>query len=136
MRNHSRRNLLGRRVQDWHGQDIGHVVDTWPDDGGWEMQLVVIRLPRFGERRMIPVEQVLELGDHLWTAFTRRQIEDAPAVDGGRHAAEDPWRAKAYWMFEEPLGVGILTAPWRRSSGFSVTARPFPTNPSPTPTGS
>jgi hypothetical protein len=136
MRNHCRRNLLGRRVQDWHGQDIGHVVDTWPDDGGWEMQLVVIRLPRFGERRMLPVEQVLELGDHLWTAYSRRQIEDAPPVDGGRHAADDPWRAKAYWMFEEPLGMGILTAPWRRSSGFSVTGRPFPTSPSPTPTGS
>jgi hypothetical protein len=136
MRSVSRRSLLGLRVQDCHGEDVGRVVDTWPNDGGWEVQLVVLRLPRFGERRMLPVGTVFALGRRLRTIYSRRQIEDAPEVDGGRHAADDPYRAKAYWMFEEPAGLGTLRAPWRRSSGSSATGKPSHTSPSPTPTAS
>ncbi|MGH2946942.1 MAG: PRC-barrel domain-containing protein [Solirubrobacteraceae bacterium] len=136
MRDVSRRSLLGLRVQDCHGQEIGRVVDTWPDDGGWELEFVVIRLPRFGERRMLPADRVVTAGGVVRAAFSRRQIEDAPTVNGGRHGADDPYRAKSYWMFEEPRGAGIVTPRWRRSSGFSATARPYPTSPSRTPTGS
>jgi sporulation protein YlmC with PRC-barrel domain len=49
----SRRSLLGYRVLDCQGEEIGRVVDTWPDDGGWEIEMVVVRLQRFGERRML-----------------------------------------------------------------------------------
>jgi PRC-barrel domain len=134
MRRVSRRNLLGFRVLDCHGEEIGRVVDTWPDDGGWEVELVVIRLQRFGERRMLPVDEVFAWGGTLRAPYSRMQIEDAPAVEGGVYAADDPWRAFAYWRFEEPGKVAIVTPPWRRSSGFFVTERPFPTSPSPTPT--
>jgi PRC-barrel domain len=134
MRRVSRRNLLGFRVLDCYGDEIGQVVDTWPDDGGWEVELVVIRLQRFGERRMLPVEEVIAWGGVLRTPYTRMQIEDAPTAEGGVHRAEDPWRALAYWRFEEPGKAAIVTPPWRRSSGFSVTERPFPTSPSQTPT--
>jgi hypothetical protein len=136
MRNVSRLKLLGLRMQDCHGQDVGHVVDTWPQDGGWEIELVVVRLPRFGERRMLPIDQVFPEGDCLRTAFSRRQIEDAPQMEGGRNGADDPYRAKAYWTFEEPGWAGILSPPWRRRSGFSGTERPFPTSQSPTPSAS
>ena len=34
--------------------------------------------------------------------FSRHQIEDSPALSTGRHADEDPWRAKTYWYYEEP----------------------------------
>jgi hypothetical protein len=134
MRRVSRRNLLGFRVLDCHGEEIGRVVDTWPDDGGWEVELVVIRLQRFGERRMLPVEEVVAWGGTLRAPYSRMQIEDAPVVEGGTYGADDPWRAFAYWRFEEPGKVAIVTPPWRRSSGFFVTERPFPTSPSPTPT--
>ena len=134
MRRVSRRNLLGFRVLDCYGDEIGQVVDTWPDDGGWEVELVVIRLQRFGERRMLPVEEVVAWGGTLRAPYTRVQIEDAPSVGGGVHRADDPWRALAYWRFEEPGGAAIVTPPWRRSSGFFVTERPFPTSPSRTPT--
>jgi len=134
MRRVSRRNLLGFRVLDCHGEEIGRVVDTWPDDGGWEVELVVIRLQRFGERRMLPVDEVFAWGGTLRAPYSRMQIEDAPVVEGGAYAADDPWRAFAYWRFEEPGKVAIVTPPWRRSSGFFVTERPFPTSPSPTPT--
>jgi hypothetical protein len=136
MRDVSRRNLLGLRVQDCHGEEIGRVVDTWPDDGGWEVDLVVVRLPRFGERRMLPAGKVFSIGSRLRAVYSRAQIEDAPEVDGGRHGADDPYKAKAYWMFEEPPRMGTLRAPWRRSSGSSATGKPSHTSPSPTPTAS
>jgi hypothetical protein len=134
MRDVSRRSLLGRRVLDCHGEEIGRVVDTWPNDGGWEVGLVVVRLPRFGERRMLPAGTVYSFGSRLRALYSRTQIEDAPEVDGGRHGADDPYKAKAYWMFVEPPRIGTLRARWRRSSGSSATEKPSHTSPSPTPT--
>ena len=64
------------------------------------------------------------------------QIEDAPVVNGGVHRADEPYRALAYWRFEERALSCIVTPPWRRSSGSFVTERPFPTTQSPTPSGS
>jgi sporulation protein YlmC with PRC-barrel domain len=134
MRRVSRKNLLGYRVLDCDGEEIGRVVDTWPDDGGWDVKMVVVRLQRFGARRMLPLNDVVAWGGVLWAPYTRVQIEDAPDVEGGVHKADDPYRALAYWRFEEPGSPGIVTPRWRRSSGFFATERPSPTNPSPTPT--
>jgi sporulation protein YlmC with PRC-barrel domain len=136
MRRVSRRNLLGLQVQTCDGEEIGRVVDTWPDDGGWEMLLVVVRLQRFGERRMLPVDAMVAWGGVLRVPYTRVQIEDAPEASIGVHRAEDPWLAIAYWRSEEPARAGIVTPRWRRSSGFFVMERPSPTTPSPTPTAS
>ena len=95
--------------------------------------MVVVRLQKFGGRRMLPIEDVAAWGGVLRAPFTCMQIEDAPEVEGGVHKADDPYRALAYWRFEDQGGPAILTPAWRRSSGFFVTERPFPTNPSPTP---
>lgn len=132
----SRRNLLGLRVQDCRGEEIGQIVDTWPSDGGWEIEMVVIRLSRFGERRMLPADSVTAWGHVLVAPYTRMQIEDSPLTGEGVHRAEDPYRALAYWRWEEPGGGDIVPTRWRRSSGFFVTERPSPTTPSPTPTAS
>jgi PRC-barrel domain len=134
MRRVSRRNLLGFRVLDCEGEEIGRVVDTWPDDGGWEVELVVVRLLRFGERRMLPVDEVVAWGGVLRAPYSRVQIEDSPVVEGGKHRADEPYRALAYWRFEERGRAAIVTPPWRRSSGFFVTERPFPMSPSRTTT--
>jgi PRC-barrel domain len=136
MRRVSRRSLLGLRVQDCHGEEIGRVVDTWPNDGGFDVRLVVVRLPRFGERRMLPAGEVYPFGRLLRVSYSRLQVLDAPEVDGGRHGADDPWKSLAYWMFEEPPRLGTLRAPWRRRSGSSATEKPSLTNPRPTPTAS
>jgi hypothetical protein len=134
--NVSRHHLMGLGVMDCSGEAIGQVVDTWPDDGGWEVELVVVRLLRFGERRMLPVVDGRVVGECLQAPYTRTQIEDAPAPDGGVHRADDPYRAMYYWQFEEIAGAGKVTAQWRRSSGFFATGRPSPTSPSPTPIAS
>jgi PRC-barrel domain protein len=135
----TRRNLLGLRVQDCNGEDIGQVVNTWPEDGGWELDMVVIRLARFGERRMLPADAVTVWGHALVVPYTRMQVEDAPVTGEGVHRADDPYRAMAYWRWEElpgPSHPDIVATRWRRSSGFFVTERPFPTSPSRTPTAS
>jgi hypothetical protein len=136
MRRVSRRSLLGARVQDCRGEDLGQVVDTWPADGGWELELVVLRLPRIGVRRMLPIADVLPAGGGLRTIYSRAQVLDAPEVDTGRHDYDAPDRAKAYWRFEEAPHAGSLTPRWRPSSGYSGTARRFPTAPSRTPSES
>jgi len=112
------------------------VVDTWPDDGGWELEMVVVRLSRFGERRMLPADSMIAFGRALLSPYTRMQIEDAPVTGEGVHRADDPYRALAYWRWEEPGGVDMVPPSWRRSSGFSAMERPSLTSPSPTPTAS
>lgn len=132
----SRRNLMGHRVVDCFGEEVGQVVDTWPDDGGGEVELVVVRLKRFGERRMVPAGEVTVAGGWVQAPYTRAQIEDAPAADGGVHRAEEPYRAMSYWKFEEPGVTSKVTPRWRLSSGFFAMERPFLTTPSPITTAS
>ena len=95
--------LLGLDVADASGASLGPVVDTYPFDGGGELEMVVLRLRRFGERRMLPVSELRLEGGRLLSPFSRMQIEDSPGLSTGRHADEDPWRAKTYWYYEEPV---------------------------------
>jgi hypothetical protein len=101
-----RMHLLGLEVADATGSTLGQVVDTYPFDGGGELEMVVLRLRRFGERRMLPVSELRLHDGRLVAPFSRRQIEDSPALSTGRHADEDPWRAKTYWFYEEPAVTG------------------------------
>ena len=98
--------ILGLEVADAAGAILGQVVDTYPFDGGGELEMVVLRLRRFGERRMLPISELRLEGGRLVAPFSRHQIEDAPGLSTGRHVDEDPWRAKTYWFYEEP----VLTA--------------------------
>ncbi len=98
--------LLGLEVADVSGATLGQVVDTYPFDGGGELEMVVLRLRRFGERRMLPVAELRLEGGRLVAPFSRIQIEDSPGLSTGRHADEVPWRAKTYWHYEEPVVAG------------------------------
>jgi hypothetical protein len=98
-----RLNLLGLEIADANGAPLGQVVDTYPYDGGGELELVVLRLRRFGERRMIPLSDLRADGNRLIATFTRAQIEDSPPLSTGRYACDDPWRAKTYWYYEDPV---------------------------------
>src|SRR6185437_7698316 len=53
-----RMHFLGIEVADCSGAVLGSVVDTYPFDGGGELEMVVLRLRRFGERRMLPVSEL------------------------------------------------------------------------------
>src|SRR3954470_7072244 len=94
--------VLGQQVTDGAGVPVGQVVDTFPFDGG-EVEMVVVRLGgAFGGKRLLAVE---DLWSDIWglrTPFAAWQVEDSPELSHGRHAAEDPYRARSYWRFEEP----------------------------------
>ena len=92
---------LGLEVTDIEGVVLGHVVDTYPFDGAGELDMVVVRLRRFGEKRMLPVTALRFVFGRLFTPFTRFQIEDSPSLGEGANSAEDPWRAKTYWYYED-----------------------------------
>ena len=96
-----RMHLLRREVADINGPSLGQVVDTYPFDGRRGLEMVVLRLRRFGERRMLPVSEVRMGGGRLVVPFTQHQVEDSPGVSTGRHADEDPWRPKTYWYYED-----------------------------------
>lgn len=93
---------MGQQVSDGGGIPIGDVVDTYPFDGG-EVEMVVVRLAgALAGRRMLAVEDLWEHAFGLGTSFARWQVEDSPELTGGRHAAEDPCKARSHWRFEEP----------------------------------
>jgi hypothetical protein len=104
-----RMHLLGLEVTDVYGGVLGQVVDTYPFDGGGELEMIVLRLRRFGERRMLPVSELKLQRGRLVAPFTRVQIEDSPTLSSGRHADEDPWRSKTYWYYEDPV---VADSPW------------------------
>ena len=94
--------MLGQQVSDGTGVPIGRVVDTFPFDGG-EVEMVILRLDgSFGGKRMLAVEDLWFDAFGLSTQFAKWQVEDSPALTNGRHAAEDPYRARSHWRFEEP----------------------------------
>jgi hypothetical protein len=127
--------LLGLMVTDWQGERLGRVIDTWPFDGGGEPELAVIRIGRLGERRMVPVDQLVFLGTECRLPFVRWQVEDSPPYGEDRHTlADDPHCAASYWRWAEP--VGSLTARWLPNSGSFDMEKRFPTSPSPTPIAS
>ena len=96
-----RMHLLGLDVTDAQGHALGQVVDTYPFDGGGELEMVVLRLGRFGERRMLPVSELRLQDGRIAVPYTRHQVEDSPGLSTGRYADEDPWRAKTYWHYED-----------------------------------
>jgi hypothetical protein len=138
MRRWSRWSLLGLPVKDWQGEEVGRVIDTYPLDGGGEPELVVVRLRRFGQRRMVPVESLLQVGGALVAPYTKIQLEDAPPVGDGTVEADDPYRARFYWLFEERAAAFTrmrrytLRPQWPGSSGYYATGKRFPTTPRPT----
>jgi hypothetical protein len=98
----TRWSVLGQQVSDGSGAAIGQVVDTYPLDGG-EVEMVIVRLDgAFGGKRMLAVEDIWFDAFGLSTQFAKWQVEDSPALTNGRHSAEDPYRARSHWRFEEP----------------------------------
>jgi hypothetical protein len=98
----TRYGLLGQEVYDGDGRLVGDVVDTYPFDGG-TVEMAVVRLAgAFGARRLLSLDVAWHDSWGVRTAFSAWQVEDSPALSDGRHAVDDPERARSYWRFEEP----------------------------------
>jgi hypothetical protein len=84
----------------------------------------------------------MDVGGALLAPYTRMQLEDAPALGDGTVGADDPYKARAYWLFEERAAPftrmrrSTLGPRWHGSSGSSATEKRFPTTPRPTTTAS
>lgn len=90
--------LMRREVVDLDGRSIGIVHDTWPQDGGGQPEMVLVRVGRpFPRERWLPLERVRPAGDRLQVGLPRWQIEDAPSAEDRRWG--DPADiARAYWI--------------------------------------
>ena len=73
----------------------GQVVDTYPFDGGGELEMIVLRLRRFGERRMLPVSELrmedgrIVLPVHAACRSRTRRAQHRPPRGRGPVARED-----------------------------------------------
>lgn len=93
-----RHQIVGRPVVDAHGIPIGFVSDTWPSDGGGEPELALIKMRtgRFARDKYIPVDALTELNGHLFAAYSRHTVDDAPDADN--YGWGDPGTlAKSHW---------------------------------------
>lgn len=84
---------------DCDGRLVGRVSDTYPADGGGEVELVLVDVGViFPRRRWLPLGGCIPLGDEtLLVNWRRWQIEDAPdAAD--RRWGEPADIARAYWL--------------------------------------
>ena len=120
------------------GHSLGQVVDTYPFDGGGELEMVVLRLRRFGERRMLPVTELRLDDGRIVAPFTQHQVEDSPGLSTGRARRRGPVAREDVLVLRglrvrARVGRAELMsgARWRPSSGCSGTARPCRTTPSP-----
>lgn len=93
-----RHEIVGLDVRDRDGSLVGTVRDTYPLDGGGEVQLLLVGVGRrFARDRYVPA-QGIELRDgevHLPVA--RVDVEDCPPADDRRWG--DPADiARGYWV--------------------------------------
>src|SRR4051812_50004863 len=117
--------LLGQTISDWQGDVLGRVIDTWPFDGGGEPELAVVRMGRLGQRRMVPISELIVVAGELRLPFARYQVEDSPPYGEDRHTLDDdPHCAASYWRWGGAGGRPPARCPLR--SGFSRPGRLFP----------
>jgi hypothetical protein len=100
IRRRFRRDYVGHHVVDAHGKEIGTVMDTWPDDGGGEVELMLVKTRlaggRFAQRRWLPVEGCARLNHHLFLPHTLHEIEDSPDAEDHRWGRPADI-ARAHW---------------------------------------
>ncbi len=102
--------LLGLDVADVTGRSLGQVVDTFPFDGGGELEMIVLRLRRFGERRMLPVSELRLEDGRITVPFTRHQVEDSPGLSTGRHVGRGPVAVEDLLVLRGPRGLPRVSA--------------------------
>jgi hypothetical protein len=95
-----RASTLGVLLVDCHEDTIGRIDGTWPLDGSGEPEFAIVRTGRFGETRLVPLKDARVVDGLLQVPFTRREVDDAPALELGRYLYEQVDRARAYYLME------------------------------------
>ena len=84
---------------DREGERVGVVADTWPNDGGGEPEMLLVKLSHFALRRFVPVNGVDRSDDdrELHLPWSKLEIDDAPDAEDIRWG--DPGTvARAHWL--------------------------------------
>ncbi len=97
-----RHEVVGLEVQDREGAFVGTVQDTYPLDGGGEVQLLLVRPGRrFGRERYVPTDGLRLEDGKVHLPVRRTDVEDCPPADDRRWA--DPADvARGYWITAGP----------------------------------
>lgn len=93
-----RHDVLGLEVDDRNGAFVGKVLDTYPLDGGGEIDLLLVNVGRrFPRRRLVPTEGMKVRDGRVRLGVMRDDVEDAPSAEDHRWA--DPADvARGYWI--------------------------------------
>ena len=90
--------MAGHDVVDREGTFIGTVADTFPLDGGGEIELLLVNVGRrFPRRRYLPAGDIHVKDGVVRMPMLRAEIEDCPCAEDRRWG--DPADlARGYWV--------------------------------------
>ena len=93
-----RHEVVGLEVHDRKGDFVGTVSDTYPLDGGGEVQLLRVGVGRrFARDRYVPAQGAEVREGKLHLSVSRHEIEDCPSAEDRRWG--DPADvARGYWV--------------------------------------
>jgi sporulation protein YlmC with PRC-barrel domain len=93
-----RHEVVGLEVLDREGEFVGTVRDTYPLDGGGEVQLLLVGVGRrFARNRYVPTQGSSVRDGKLHIPFARNDVEDCPAAED-RRWANPADVARGYWV--------------------------------------
>ena len=95
-----KQSLLGLAMTDRLGTPVGHIEETWPDDGGGEPEFAIVRLGRFGERRAVPVSCARIDDEGVCIPYLWVDVYDAPSVENGRYLRETIDMSRGWWQMD------------------------------------
>jgi hypothetical protein len=91
------RNVRGLSVVGPTGKSIGKVIDTYPHDGGGEIEMILVNVgDKLPQRRWLPAPKVRYRNGRLRAPWPEWQIRDAPEAEDNRWG-DPPAVAKSYW---------------------------------------
>jgi sporulation protein YlmC with PRC-barrel domain len=93
-----RHEVVGLEVLDREGRFVGTVRDTYPLDGGGEVQLLLVGVGRrFARNRYVPAEGIEIEDGKVKVPFLRVDVDDCPPAEDRRwgHPADV---ARGYWI--------------------------------------
>ena len=93
-----RHEVVGLEVLDREGAFVGTVQDTYPLDGGGEVQLLLVGVGRrFARNRYVPAQGIELRDEKVRLPVGRADVEDCPPADDRRWG--DPADvARGYWV--------------------------------------
>ncbi len=93
----ARHDVNGHEVVDREGTFVGTVADTYPLDGGGEIELLLVNVGRrFPRRRYVPADRIRIEDSVVHLPLLRTDIEDCPSAEDRRWAPPDDV-ARGYW---------------------------------------